>query len=128
MSGRDWASWNAVYGPKGADGFPVPVWDWETGAIDKGVVEEWKHYDLLLRLVDQWEEIGPKLSGGKIHIWVGDSDDYFLNAAVRRLKDATERLENPKFDGTILIEARRGHEAGGWSGSEMLDAMADRMK
>jgi hypothetical protein len=128
MSGRDWASWNAVYGPKGADGFPVPVWDGETGAIDKGVVEEWKHYDLLLRLVDQWEEIGPKLSGGKIHIWVGDSDDYFLNAAVRRLKDATERLENPKFDGTILIEARRGHEAGGWSGSEMLDAMADRMK
>lgn len=32
LSGRDWASWNAVYGPKGKDGFPMPVWDGETGA------------------------------------------------------------------------------------------------
>ena len=127
LSGRDWASWNAVYGPKGNDGLPVPLWNGQTGAIDKNVVDYWKKYDLKLVLEKNWKELGPKLVG-KIHIWVGDSDDYFLNAAVRRLKDSTDRFRNPPFDGTILIEARRGHASGGWSRREMLDAMAARMK
>ena len=93
-SGRDWASWNAVYGPKGKDGLPVPLWNGQTGAIDKNVVDHWKKYDLKLVLEKNWKELGPKLAG-KVHIWVGDADDYFLNAAVRRLKDSTERLRNP---------------------------------
>ena len=128
LSGRDWASWNAVYGPKGNDGSPVPVWDGETGVIDKSVVEHWKKYDLKMLLEKNWKKLGPKLAGGKVNIWVGDSDDYFLNAAVRRFKDSTDKLDNPKFDGTILIEARKGHEGGGWSRSQILDAMAARMR
>ncbi len=128
LSGRDWASWNAVYGPRGADGLPVPVWNGETGAIDPTVAEQWKKYDLLRRVVDDWPALGPKLAGGKIHIWMGDSDDYFLNPAVRRFKDAVEALESPRFDGTILIEARRGHESGGWTRAEMLDAMHRRIR
>ncbi len=124
LSGRDWASWNAVYGPKG----PIPVWDGETGVIDKSVVEHWKKYDLKMLIENNWKELGPKLAGGKVNVWVGDADDYFLNAAVRRFKDSTEKLDNPKFDGTILIEARKGHEGGGWTHSEILDAMAARMK
>jgi hypothetical protein len=127
LSGRDWASWNAVYGPRGTDGLPVPLWDGKTGAIDKSVADHWKKYDLKLHLEKNWQELGPKLAG-KIHVWVGDSDDYFLNAAVRRLKDSMDRRTNPKFDGTILIEARKGHATGGWTRKEMLDAMAARMK
>jgi hypothetical protein len=126
LSGRDWACWNAVYGPKGKDGLPVPLWNGQTGAIDKTVVDHWKKYDLKLVLEKNWAELGPKLAGGKINIWVGDADDYFLNVAVRRLKDATDGFKNPKFDGTILIEARKGHASGGWTRKEMLDAMANR--
>lgn len=128
LSGRDWASWNAVYGPRGPDGLPVPMWDGDHGEINKSVLEHWKKYDLKLLLENKWREIGPKLAGGKVNVWVGDSDDYFLNAAVRRFKDSTDRLENPKFDGTILIEARKGHEGGGWSRQQILDAMAARME
>jgi hypothetical protein len=127
LSGRDWASWNAVYGPKGADGLPVPVWDGKTGAIDHSVAAHWRKYDLMYRMVGDWKEIGPKLAGGKIHVWMGDSDDYFLNAACRRFADAAVQLENPKFDGSIIIEARQGHTSGGWTRAEMLDAMAERM-
>src|SRR5262249_23561686 len=36
--------------------------------------------------------------------------------------------QNPKFDGTILIEARKGHTSGGWTRKEILDTMANRMK
>lgn len=127
LGGRDWASWNATYGPKGKDGLPVPLWDGRTGAIDKSVLDHWKKYDLKLHVEKNWAELGPKLAGGKVNVWVGDADDYFLNAAVRRFKDSTDKLKNPKFDGRILIEARKGHISGGWTRKEMLDAMAKRL-
>jgi len=128
LSGRDWGSWNAVYGPRGKDGLPVPVWDGTTGKIDRSVLDHWKKYDLKLVLKNNWKLLGPKLSGGKIQIWVGDSDDYFLNAAVRVFKDMTDSLQQPKFDGTIQIEARKGHISGGWTRAELLDSMAARLK
>jgi hypothetical protein len=126
LSGRDWCCWNATYGPRGKDGLPVPLWDGKTGAIDKTVLEHWKKYDLKLVLEQHWPVLGPKLAGGKVNVWVGESDDYFLNAAVHRLKETTAKLSNPKFDGTILIEMRKRHESGGWSRKEILDAMAMR--
>jgi hypothetical protein len=128
LGGRDWASWNAVYGPKGRDGFPVPLWDGKTGTINKTVQDHWKKYDLMYVLQKNWSTLGPKLAGGKIHVWVGDADDYFLNVAVRRFEAAVARLNNPKFDGTVQVEAKRGHSSGGWSREQMLDAMAARMK
>ena len=46
-SGGQWDIWQAVYGPVGPDGYPVPIWDKLTGTIDRNVAEYWKeHYDL----------------------------------------------------------------------------------
>ncbi|HEY3789876.1 MAG TPA: alpha/beta hydrolase-fold protein, partial [Urbifossiella sp.] len=73
LSGRDWCCWNAVYGPRGKDGRPVPAWDGKTGKIDKAAIEHWKKYDLKKVLETNWGSIGPKLAGGKIHVWVGES-------------------------------------------------------
>ncbi len=126
LSGRDWASWNAVYGPRGADGLPVPIWNGRTGAIDRAVLEHWKKYDLKRVLESNWKTLGPKLSGGKIKIWVGESDDYFLNAAVHRLKAASAKWKDPPFDGRITIELRKTHVHGGWTRKDMLDEMAKR--
>ncbi|HET6573900.1 MAG TPA: alpha/beta hydrolase-fold protein [Fimbriiglobus sp.] len=128
LSGRDWASWNATYGPRGADGLPVPLWDGKTGAIDKSVLPHWEKYDLRLVLERNWKTLGPKLAGGKVHIWVGDADDYFLNNAVHRLKASLVKQIDPKFDGTILIEPRKPHSSGGWTQKQMLDEMADRVR
>lgn len=125
LSGRDWASWNATYGPRGADGKPVPLWNGETGVIDRSVLDHWKKYDLRLYLESNWPTIGPKLAG-KIHIWVGDADDYFLNNGVHRFKASALKLKNPTFDGTILIEPRKGHTSGGWTREEMHEAMLRR--
>ena len=46
MSGGQWGAWNAAYGPRGADGRPVPLWDPRTGAINRAAAEHWKAYDL----------------------------------------------------------------------------------
>lgn len=126
LGGRDWASWNAVYSPRGKDGQPQPVWLGD-GRIDKQVVEHWRKYDLKRYVETNWATLGPKLAGGKVNIWVGDADDYYLNAAVHRLKASVGKLRNPAFDGRVLIEMRAGHTSGGWSRAEMLDAMAGRM-
>ncbi|HYH67037.1 MAG TPA: hypothetical protein VD866_20245, partial [Urbifossiella sp.] len=126
LGGRDWSSWNAVYGPRGADGLPVPVWDGKTGAINKGVLDHWKKYDLTKHIVANWKELGPKLAGGKVNVWVGDADDYYLNAAVHKFKSAVGLLRDPAFDGRVLIEMRATHSSGGWTRRERLDAMAAR--
>lgn len=126
LGGRDWSSWNAVYGPRGADKLPVPLWDGKTGAINKAVLDHWKRYDLTKVVVGNWKALGPKLTGGKVNIWVGDADDYFLNAGVHRFKEAVGKLREPAFDGRVLIEMRKTHTSGGWTRRERLDAMAAR--
>ncbi|MGL6074734.1 MAG: alpha/beta hydrolase-fold protein [Fimbriiglobus sp.] len=125
LSGQQWASWNAVYGPKGKDG-PVPLWDNETGAINKDVLEHWKKYDLRMILEKDWAKLGPKLQG-KMHIWVGDADDYFLNNGVHYLKGFLAQAKNPTWEGTIEIAPRKGHTSG-WSQDKILEDAAKRMR
>lgn len=107
MSGGQWGAWNATYGPRGADGRPVPLWDPKTGAIDRQVVEHWKRYDLRMVLERDWKTLGPKLRG-KIHIFVGEADDYFLNNAVHRLDDFFKKAD-PPFAGVIRFGPGQGH-------------------
>jgi S-formylglutathione hydrolase FrmB len=126
LGGRDWCAWNATYGPRGADGKPAPLWDGKTGAIDPTVLNHWEKYDLVRVLDRNWSNLGPKLAGGKVHVWVGDADDYFLNNAVHRLKATLSRQTAPKFDGKILIDMRQPHTSGGWSDEQMRDEMAAR--
>ncbi len=122
MSGGQWGSWNAAYSPKGADGRPRALWDPETGVIDKDVAKHWEKYDLRLVLERNWKDLGPKLRG-KIHIWVGEADDYFLNNAVHKL-DAFLRKADPPAEAVVVFGPGQGHCWQGISNREMLDQMA----
>jgi hypothetical protein len=120
-SGKDWCAWNAVFGPRGPDGLPVPLWGPKSGKIDRSVLDHWKKYDLRLVLEQNWNTLGPKLRG-KIHIWVGDADDYFLNNAVHLL-DAFLKKADPPYEGRIEFAARQGHTIG-WDEKRIMDEMA----
>ena len=87
-SGQQWDIWEAVYSPQGPDGYPARIWDKRTGVIDRKVAEYWKeHYDLVLILRRDWNKgLGKKLEG-KIHLYVGDMDNYYLNNAVYLAED-----------------------------------------
>src|SRR6266571_1032037 len=122
MSGEQWGAWNAVYGSRGADGRPAPLWDPKTGKINRELVEHWKKYDLRMVLEQNWKTLGPKLLG-KLTIWVGEADDYFLNNAVHMLDEFLSKAD-PPYQGKIVYGPGKGH---GWmalSEREITDQMA----
>ena len=120
MSGGQWGSWNAVFGVKGSDGRPVGLWDPKTGKIDHAVAKEFEAYDLRLYAERNWQTIGPKLSG-KIHIWVGEADDYFLNNGVHYFDDFISKAE-PKYGGWIMYDGRGRH---GWTPKPFTETMKE---
>src|SRR5437867_4863883 len=107
MSGQQWGAWNAAYGPRAQSGRPAPLWDPESGEINRSVVEHWKKYDLRLLLEQNWKTLGPKMRG-KIHISVGDRDSYFLNNAVHMLDDFLKRAD-PPAEARITYGSGQGH-------------------
>lgn len=122
LSGRDWAAWNAAFGPRGDDGLPQPIWDGRTGRIDRTAAEHWQKYDLRLVMQKDWKVLGPKLRG-KLHIWVGEADEFFLNNAVHLLDDFLTTAK-PAYGGKITYGPRKGHFWRGLSEQQMLDEMA----
>ncbi len=107
-SGEQWGSWNALYSPKGADGKPLAGFDPFTGEINKVAVEHWKKYDLVSVLETNWAELGPKLSG-KLWIWMGDMDNFYLNNAMREMDAFLKSTTNPVSDAVVNFEATKGH-------------------
>lgn len=116
-SGEQWDAWQATFGPVGEDGYFKPLFDPRTGAIDKNVAAYWKeHWDLARILESRWSELAPKLTG-KLHIWVGDMDTFYLNDAVHLLDDFLKGRKDPPFRYSIVYGPRQPH---GWSGPGSL--------
>ena len=108
-SGGQWDIWEATYGPVGPDGYPMRIWDKQTGVIDKKVAEYWKqHYDLRSILETNWPTQGPKVAN-KINIYVGDADTYFLNMGVHMMDTFLKTANNPKFGGEIVFQPMAPH-------------------
>ncbi len=121
FSGGQWGAWNAVFSPRGADGKPVLLWNPKTGVIDPDVAEQWKKYDMRLYMEAHWKTLAPKLRG-KIHLWVGDADNYFLNNAVHLL-DISLAKADPPFVGEIFYGPGKGHTWYGITDRQILDQM-----
>jgi len=123
-SGGQWCAWNATFGRRGPDGRPIALWDPVTGAMMPGEAEYWKPYDIRAYLEAHWKEIGPRLRG-KIHITVGEGDNYFLNNAVHLL-DQFLRSAEPPYGGTIKYGPGQGHTWSDIDDRQMLIQMQER--
>ena len=120
-SGGQWDIWEATYSPVGPDGYPMRVWDKETGAIDHAVAEKWRKYDLLNVLKTNWASLGPKVAH-KINVYVGDQDSYYLNDAVENLNAFLTSATNPKWTGEVVFQRRAPH-CWGPRAAELLQKM-----
>ncbi len=123
-SGEQFDIWQAVFGPVGEDGYPKPIFDKENGAIDPAVAAYWKeHYDLSAIMQWDWATLGPKLRG-KLHIYVGSADTYFLNDAVYYLEDFLKSTTNPAYEGEVKYGDRAEHC---WNGDPSLPNYLSRL-
>jgi hypothetical protein len=108
-SGQQWDIWEAVYSPVGNDGYPKRIWDKITGEIDPEVAAHWKeNYDLTHIMQRDWDKIGKKLEG-KIHIYCGDMDNFYLNNAVYLTEEVLEQTKNPYYAGEVDYGDRAEH-------------------
>lgn len=108
-SGDQFDIWEAVYSPMGADGYPERIFDKLTGEINPKVAEYWReNYDLLHMLQRDWPKIGTKLLG-KIHIYCGDMDNYYLNNAVYLMEDFLKKTDKPHYYGEVDYGDRAEH-------------------
>ena len=125
-SGGQWAIWEAVYSPVGTDGYPQPIWDKRTGVIDKKVAAHWKeNFDLVDILRRNWDKgLGAKLEG-KLHIYVGEADNYYLNNAVYLADDFLKSTKNPNYGGVIDYEPRAEHC---WNGDHTRPNATSRLR
>ncbi len=109
-SGQQWDVWEATFSPVGPDGYPARIWDKRSGVIDKAVAEYWReHFDLVHILRRDWEKgLGAKLEG-KLHLYVGDMDNYYLNNAVYLAEQFLESTTKPYYAGEVAYGDRAEH-------------------
>jgi hypothetical protein len=108
-SGQQWDIWQATYSPMGPDGYPAPIWDKESGEINQEVADYWReNFDLMYILRRDWETLGPQLEG-KLHLYVGEMDNYYLNNAVYLAEEWLETTSAPYYGGVVDYGARDEH-------------------
>jgi len=114
-SGQQWDIWQATYSPMGDDGYPKPIFDKYTGEIDHEVAEYWReNYDLRYIMQRDWRTLGPKLEG-KVFLYCGDMDNYYLNNAVYLTEEFLEDTTNPYYGGEVDYGDRAEHC---WNGDQ----------
>ena len=124
-SGDQWDIWEAVYSPVGENGYPKRIWDKKTGVIDHDVAEYWKeNYDIGYILQRDWKTLGPKLEG-KLHIYCGDMDNYYLNNAVYLVEEFLESTKFPYYNGEIDYGDRAEHC---WNGDQTRTNAFSRLR
>lgn len=124
-SGQQWDIWEATYSPVDEDGYPKRIWDRITGDIDPEVAAYWKeNYDLSYIMKRDWPKIGNKLKG-KIRIYCGDMDNYYLNNAVYLTEEFLESTKEPYYDGEVDYGDRAEHC---WNGDHTQPNAISRLR
>jgi S-formylglutathione hydrolase FrmB len=98
-------SFEAVFSPRGSNGKPLAAWDRKTGAVDAAVARTWEKYDIRLIIERNWPTLGAKLAG-KLHVYMGDADTFYLDGATRLLKESLAKLGS---DAVVELFPGRDH-------------------
>ena len=89
--GEQDASFDAVFGPRGPQGLPVPLFDSATGTLNRLVFAHWKQYDLAQYVARNWTRLRPDLRG-KLRITAGTEDNYSLHVSARLMEQAMKKM------------------------------------
>jgi hypothetical protein len=119
--GGQFASFEAVFSPRGLDGGPLRLWDRVTGDIDPTIARTWERYDIRLVIERHWETLASQLKG-KLHVHMGELDTFYLEGATRLLKESLERLGSD-----AVVEIHPGKDHGSLMTSELRERIRKEM-
>ncbi|MCC6660493.1 MAG: hypothetical protein IT437_06360 [Phycisphaerales bacterium] len=127
-SGQQWDSWQAVFGPRGADGEPAPLWDAATGVLDRAVAEKYRGHDIG-EIVRADTPRYAALFQQRVRLVVGGADTYYLNEAVELLKPVIESVNFLRLEegGYGYIKVLPGHDHGSVFGTGELQGFYGEM-
>ncbi len=114
-------SFEAVFSPRGKDRKPLLVWNRETGEVNTAIAKTWEKYDIRLILERNWKTLGPKLQG-KLHVFMGDQDTFYLEGATKLLKASLEKLP-----GDAIVEIHKGKDHGSLMSTQLRDRIRREM-
>lgn len=114
-------SFEAVFSPKGPDGKPLPLFDRKTGDVNHDVAMAWEKYDIRLTIDRNWATLGSRIAG-KLHIYAGERDNFYLEGSARLLGAALKNVD-PKAD--FHIVKGMGHDIHRPSFDVMFRVLAD---
>jgi S-formylglutathione hydrolase FrmB len=90
--GGQFASFDWVFSPKSNSGAPQQMFNRVTGDVDPAVVAYWHdHYDLAHIVEANWPQLKPDLKG-RIHLFVGTADTFYLDGAAHKFEAVLNRL------------------------------------
>lgn len=134
-SGQQWASWQAVWGPREGDGSIAALYDDHTGAIRREVLDTYLKYDIGRQVRTKPEQSMPLLLN-RVRLVVGGEDSFYLEQAVGMLKADVEaiRAHDPRAaewgkagDGKGYITIVPGKDHGSVFGSEEVKRFPTEM-
>lgn len=114
QSAQQWSSWMAVFGPRGANKMPRPLFDFATGEVDRAVAKAWSRYDIAGLVRDNPQKFGPVFRD-RIRILAGARDNFYLHRAVEGLASELAKIgvRNAPGQGGGYIEIRPNDDHGG---------------
>lgn len=107
-SANQWDIWNAVFGVQGYNNYPLEPWDKVTGEIYHDAVELWKPFDLTDYIISNWnnsKNLGETLAG-RLYVYVGTHDDYFLNEGVLEFQKRTDAIGGAGWANVTVLEGK----------------------
>jgi len=90
--GGQLASMEWVFSPRGHAGAPQPMFDRDTGNVDPQIAAYWRdNFDIAYRMKREWPRLKADLDG-KIHLFVGTADTFYLDGSAQKLKAVMDGL------------------------------------
>lgn len=90
--GEQLQAFEAEFGVPDASGRPRKLFNRRTGAIDPAVVNTWAPYDMGSFIQQHWQQLAKKLTG-KIHVYAGGLDNFFLNKSVEAFAAKAKKVK-----------------------------------
>ncbi|KAL7692560.1 putative alpha/Beta hydrolase [Plasmopara halstedii] len=100
-NGGQWDAFFAVFGPRGADGMPIPLFDKVSGDINRDVAKYWERFDIC-KYLQQRPGLLTTTLRGKIHVFCGVEDTYYLDLACRSLQKLVGNSKDNAQDGSAV--------------------------